>query len=122
MLAGDGAPSDLTRAVAFKADLLIHEATFAAEDAERAAETRHATAHGAAGLAADAQVHMLALNHVSPRYGGRELREEACAVFSNTIVPRDFDRVQLPFPERGDPVHLKASDSKAKPEDAESAG
>ena len=116
VLAGDGAPSELTRAVAFEADLLVHEATFSEEDAARAADTRHATAHGAAQLAADAQVAMLALNHVSPRYGGRELRDEARAVFPNTIVPRDFDRVELPFPERGEPVHVRAADRPPEPE------
>lgn len=116
VLAGDGAPSELTRAVAFEADLLIHEATFAHEDRERAAETRHATARAAAELATDAAVRMLALNHVSPRYSGRELRDEARAAFPNTIVPRDFDRVELPFPERGHPVHVKASDRPPQPD------
>ncbi len=37
-----------------------------------------------------------------------ELRDEARAAFRNTIVPRDFDRVEIPFPERGPPVHVKA--------------
>ena len=65
---------------------------------------------------------MLALTHVSPRYGGRELRDEARAAFADrlgtprdevrgrVIVPRDFDRVEIPFPERGDPLHVKASE------------
>jgi len=59
---------------------------------------------------------MLALTHVSPRYGGAELRDEARAVFRQTIVPRDFDRVEIPFPERGGPVHIKASDKPPEPE------
>ena len=49
-------------------------------------------------MAADAEVPLLALTHVSPRYGGGELRDEARAVFERTIVPRDFDRIELPFP------------------------
>jgi ribonuclease Z len=53
-------------------------------------------------------VEMLALHHVSLRYGGGELRDEARAVFPNAIVPRDFDRVEIPFPERGGPVHVRA--------------
>jgi len=61
-------------------------------------------------------VAMLALAHVSPRYGGGELRDEARAVFENTIVPRDFDRVEVPFPERGAPVHVKASQRPPEPE------
>ena len=89
------------------ADLLVHEATFSTEEAERALETGHSTARGAAELAARAEVKLLALTHISQRYAGRELRDEAREVFANTIVPRDFDRVELPFPERGEPVHLR---------------
>ena len=110
VIAGDTAPCEMTGAVAHRADLLVHEATFAASDSERAAHTRHSTAREAARLAADAGVVMLALTHVSPRYGGGELRDEARAVFENTIVPLDFDRVEIPFPERGPPVHVRTSD------------
>src|SRR5215210_6502751 len=107
VLAGDTAPCDMTRLVAWEADLLIHEATFMEEDAERAVETRHSTAAQAAGLAAAANARMLALTHISPRYSGGQVREEARALFENTIVPRDFDTVEIPFPERGDPVHVR---------------
>jgi ribonuclease Z len=110
VLTGDTAPTDMTRLVAFEADLLIHEATFLHEEADRAAETRHSTARQAAELAAAAGVAMLALTHVSPRYGGKELREEARAAFENTVVPRDFDRIEIPFPERGEPELVKASE------------
>jgi ribonuclease Z len=107
VLAGDTAPCEMTRAVAHGADLLVHEATFTEEDADRARETSHSTARAAAGVAADAGVQMLALTHVSPRYSGGELRDEARSVFQNTIVPRDFDSVEIPFPERGGPIHHK---------------
>jgi ribonuclease Z len=110
VLAGDTAPCEMTRLVAFEADLLVHEATFLDEEADRAAETRHSTARQAAELAAAAGVTMLALTHISPRYGAREVREEARAVFENTVVPRDFDRIEIPFPERGEPVLIKASE------------
>ncbi len=119
VLAGDTVPCEMTRLVAFEADLLVHEATLLEEEAERAAETRHSTALGAAELAAAAKVTMLALTHVSPRYAGRELNEEARPVFENTVVPRDFDRIEIPFPERGEPVHVKASER--PPERVESA-
>jgi ribonuclease Z len=109
VLAGDTVPCEMTRLVAHEADLLVHEATLLEEEAERARETGHSTALGAAVLAAAANVTMLALNHVSPRYGGREVREEARTAFDNTVVPRDFDRIEIPFPERGEPVHVKAS-------------
>lgn len=110
VLAGDTAPCEMTRLVAFEADLLVHEATFLDEEADRAAETRHSTARQAAELAAAADVTMLALTHISPRYGGKEVRDEARAAFENTVVPRDFDRIELPFPERGEPALVKVSE------------
>jgi ribonuclease Z len=48
-------------------------------------------------------VRMLALTHVSTRYAGAEIRDEARAVFERTEVPRDFDVVDIPFPEKGEP-------------------
>ena len=105
VITGDTGPSEMTRAVAFGADLLVHEASFLQEEAERALETGHSTAKQAAELAAEADVGLLALTHVSPRYSGGELRDEGRATFERTIVPRDFDRVEIPFPERGPPVH-----------------
>jgi len=116
VLAGDTAPCEMTRAVAHSADLLVHEATFIDADAARAAETSHSTALAAAQLAADAEVGMLALTHVSPRYSGGELRDEARKIFENTIVPRDFDSVEIPLPERGPPIHHR----EALPSEAQS--
>jgi ribonuclease Z len=115
VLSGDTAPCDMIRAVAHRADLLVHEATFTQEERERAYETGHSTALQAAEIAEESEVEMLALNHVSLRYGGGELRDEARAVFPNTIVPRDFDRVEIPFPERGDPVHVRTSGDTERP-------
>jgi ribonuclease Z len=109
----------MTRLVAFEADLLVHEATFLEEEAARAAETRHSTAAGAAELAAAAGVAMLALTHISPRYNGREVRDEARATFRNTVVPRDFDRIEIPFPERGSPTLVKESEGGREPIAAE---
>jgi ribonuclease Z len=111
VIAGDTMPCEMTALVAHEADLLIHEATFSFEDARRARETGHSTARDAAELAARARVKLLALNHVSQRYAGPELRDEAREVFENTIVPRDFDRVEIPFPERGDPIHIRVQDA-----------
>ena len=115
VLAGDGAPSEMTRLVAYGADLLVHEATFLEEEAERAAETRHSTARGAAELAAAAEVHTLALTHVSTRYGGGQVRDEARQAFERVVVPRDFDVIEIPFPERGEPVHVRAEEARPVP-------
>jgi ribonuclease Z len=108
VLTGDTAPAESTRVVAHGADLLVHEATFVTEEAERAQETGHSTAREAAELALAAEVKLLALTHLSPRYAPKELREEARAVFENTVVPRDFDSIEIPFPERGEPRLVKA--------------
>ena len=115
VIAGDTAPTRSVLEASIGADLLVHEATFTAEEADRAAETGHSTARGAAELAAAAEVAMLALTHVSPRHPAEELRAEACEVFDATIVPRDFDRVEIPFPERGGPVHHKRERGAAVP-------
>jgi len=121
VLVGDTAPCQATRVAAHQASLLIHEATFTDDERERARETGHSTAREAAELAAEAEVSLLALTHVSPRYAGGELRDEGRAAFERTIVPHDFDRVEIPFPERGEPVHLRARERPVPaPEPAES--
>jgi len=103
VITGDTRPTDATVVAAHRADVLVHEATFAHEDAERAAETGHSTARQAAQVAADAEVAMLALTHISTRYSGGQLRDEARAVFPGAVVPRDFDTIEVPFPEKGEP-------------------
>ena len=61
------------------------------------------TALEAGALAARAGVRMLALTHVSTRVQPREVRREAEREFPGVIVPRDFDQVEIPFRERGEP-------------------
>ena len=103
VISGDTMPCESLRVAAHRADLLVHEATFAEEERDRAAETSHSTAAQAAEVARDADVVMLALTHFSTRYPVGLLREEARAVFPRTELPRDFDSIELPFPERGEP-------------------
>ena len=103
VISGDTAPCESVALAARDADLLVHEATFTEDDRERARMTRHSTAHQAAILAREADVRMLALTHVSARYAGRELSDEARSVFAHSVVPRDFDTIEIPFPERGAP-------------------
>ena len=51
---------------------------------------------------------LLALTHVSTRYFGHQVVEEATQLFPATVVPRDFDLVTIPFPERGEPELVRA--------------
>jgi len=101
VLSGDTAPCEALAIASHQADVLVHEATFTEEESERARITGHSTARQAAQLARDAEVRMLALTHPSSRYAGGELRREAREVFAATESPRDFDTIEVPFPERG---------------------
>jgi len=114
VIAGDTAPCDAVRVAAHEADVLIHEATFAEEETARAAETGHSTAAQAAVIARDAAVRMLALTHFSTRYPVATLRDEAREVFPQTVLPRDFDTIAVPFAERGAPELLRWSDRAAE--------
>ena len=117
VLTGDTAPSPSVVQAAHLADLLVHEATFSAEERERARETLHSTAAEAAEVARLADVKLLALTHVSTRYFGPELAREAREIFPETVVPRDFDVIEVPFPDRG-PPHLVKSGAKPTVEQA----
>src|SRR5438132_39525 len=101
VFSGDTAPCEALAVAAHEADVLVHEATFTDEEAERARETFHSTARQAAELARGAKARLLALTHISSRYAGGEVRDEARAVFAATEAPRDFDTIEVPFPERG---------------------
>ena len=107
VITGDTAPSEEIVEAAWGADLLVTEATFSEEERERAEETRHQTATQAARMAERANVGMLALTHLSSRYFGPEIAREAREVFAETVVPRDFDVIEVPFVERGTPQLVK---------------
>jgi len=113
VLSGDTMPCDTLRIAAHGADVLIHEATFAEEERDRAGETGHSTATQAATVARDAEVGLLAINHVSTRHRLGLLRDEARAVFPQTVIPRDFDAIEIPFAERGPPGLVRWEDAKA---------
>ena len=100
---GDTAPCQTVEVYAHGADVLVHEATFCEDERARARDTAHSTARQAAELARDAEVRLLALTHLSTRYFPREVRDEARAAFPGALVPRDFDALEIPFPERGEP-------------------
>jgi ribonuclease Z len=96
---GDTRPTATTLEHARGADLLIHEATFADEEADRARETQHSTAREAAELARDAGAARLVLTHISPRYGldPRVLEEEAGGAFPGVVVARDGMEIEVPY-------------------------
>jgi ribonuclease Z len=120
VLAGDTAPAASVVDASAGADLLVHEATFLADERERARETGHSTAGEAALVAREAGVKLLALTHVSTRYFGHQVVEEATQLFPATVVPRDFDLVTIPFPERGVP-ELVRSGARARRAPADAA-
>jgi ribonuclease Z len=101
---GDTEPCESTVAVAHGAELLVHESTFADEEADRARQTGHSTARQAAEVARAAEVSLLALTHLSSRYFAPVIEKEARAVFEAAVVPRDFDVIEVPYRERGEPV------------------
>jgi ribonuclease Z len=108
VLSGDTGPAGSVVDASAGADVLVHEATFLADERERARETSHSTAGEAALVAREAGVRMLALTHVSTRYFGHQVVEEARELFPATEVPRDFDVIEIPFPERGSPELIRA--------------
>ena len=112
---GDTAPCRATVEAARGADLLVHDASFAEEEAQRAVDTGHSTVGQAAAVARQADVKMLALVHISSRYHVGKVVEEAREVFEPVVAPRDFDVIELPFPERGEPKLVSNGSREGEP-------
>jgi ribonuclease Z len=106
-ITGDTAPSSDVVGAVRNADVLVHEATFLEDEQDRARETLHSTALDAAAAAREADVGLLALTHLSNRYLGRDAAREARTVFPATVVPKDFDTIEVGFEERGGPRLVK---------------
>ena len=85
------------------AELLVHDATFAEEEAQRAAETGHSTVGQAASVAREAHVKMLALAHISSSTTRRSPWIEQEARAGHRRPKRDFDVIEVPLPERRRP-------------------
>lgn len=88
--------------LAQEADVLIHESTFAHQDAEMAIERQHSTSTMAAQVAYAAQVKQLILTHFSPRYAPgnsiqlHDLLTAAQAIFPETLLAKDFLTYEVP--------------------------
>ncbi|WP_135821765.1 ribonuclease Z [Halostella litorea] len=98
---GDTRPTSRTAEVAADADLLVHDATFADDRAERAGATGHSTAREAAEIARRAGTKRLAMTHVSSRYTGDVAAHERQAretFDGEAFVPDDGQVVDVPFP------------------------
>ncbi|MFW5977800.1 MAG: ribonuclease Z [Halohasta sp.] len=99
---GDTRPVDATVEISDNADLLIHDATFAADNAERARKTAHTTGREAGEIAARARAERLALTHVSSRYAAdsSSIEQEAASEFDGEVfVATDGQTVELPYPD-----------------------
>jgi len=103
VVTGDTRPCEGTIAAATGADLLVHEATFGDEEAERAVQTGHSTAREAATVAREAAVKRLVLTHFSARYSrdASELEREAKTVFDEVVVGKDGMEIEVPFADDG---------------------
>jgi ribonuclease Z len=95
---GDTAPNRELSEISENADVLIHEATFLEELAERAEEDGHTTALQAAQMAAEADVGILVLTHISSRYPDPEaILAEASKKFKKVKVAEDFLEIDVPL-------------------------
>ena len=93
---GDTVPCNAIKEASAGADVLIHEATYVDKDSKLAKEHFHSTARSAAETASECKVRMLALVHISNRYGDNEASlEEAKRYFENTVAPSDLQLITV---------------------------
>ncbi len=118
---GDTRPSGEVIEAATGADLLIHDATFGEDEADRATATGHSTAREAASVAREANARLLALTHISARYTREapELLAEASEIFPDTVIACDGLELDIPLPgeDASDPstARTRTQDQRATP-------
>ncbi|WP_203361825.1 ribonuclease Z [Bacillus sp. REN10] len=95
---GDTRPCEAAVMLAKEADVLIHEATFAADQPQMAYDYFHSTTQQAAEIAREAGAKALCLTHISSRYTKEEavlLRSEAETVFSPVTIAYDLMEISI---------------------------
>ena len=93
---GDTRPCEKLIELARDSDVLIHEATYEYADLDKAIEHCHSTSKEAAEIAKEANVKLLALTHISPRYTtDLNIKNEAREIFENTVVVNDFTEIKI---------------------------
>lgn len=102
---GDTRPCETTVEAAAGCDVLIHEATFSEEEAERSARTGHSTARQAGEIARRAGAGKLVLTHLSARYSERAFvlereAKRACAGACEVVVAYDGLSIELPLTDK----------------------
>ena len=86
--------------LAHKADVLVHESTFAKNEAKMAHNYYHSTSLQAAEVAKQAGAKKLLLTHISARYTGKaayQLAYQVRDIVPDTRVVNDFDIIDIPF-------------------------
>ena len=97
---GDTMPYEELVEIARHADVLIHDATSDAALEEKANRYGHSSSRQAAQVAKEANVGLLVLTHLSPRYEDpATILDDAKKVFGNVRVAEDFLEVEVPYSE-----------------------
>lgn len=100
---GDTRPTPAAEELAQNADVMIHEATFSADDSDLARKYNHSTDVQAATLAKKANVKKLLLTHVSSRYLGADVKQmlkETRKIFPNTYIMSDLSEIAVPLSDK----------------------
>lgn len=89
---GDTRPTNVLTELAKNSTVLVHEATFADSETEKAHSYHHSTASDAAHTARQAKVQRLVLTHISSRYDSPlPLLRQAQHIFANTSLAKEME-------------------------------
>jgi ribonuclease Z len=93
---GDLLPTEAAVSLCRGADVLICEATFCEDMAQRAVETGHSTVSRTCWLARESGARRLVLTHFSPRYDEEAISGEVD--FPRTLVAKDGLTLEVRYP------------------------